>query len=50
MRLPLLRALTLPPIAADGVTMQSNVAYGTYSGAALPLDVYQPTPPMAAAS
>ncbi len=37
--------LATPLLAADLFTIQSNVVYGMYSGAALLLDVYKPTTP-----
>jgi acetyl esterase/lipase len=45
MRLPLLLALTVPLLAADSFTLQPNIAYGMYSGAALLLDLYKPNSP-----
>ena len=45
MRLPLLLALTVPLLAADSFTLQPNIAYGMYSGAALLLDLYNPNSP-----
>lgn len=45
MRSLALLALSIPLIAAEGFTVQSNVVYGMYSGAALLLDVYQPAKP-----
>ena len=44
MRLLVLLALALPLIA-ENFTIQSNIAYGMYSGAALLLDVYKPNTP-----
>ena len=45
MRLPVLLALSIPLIAADPFTIQSNIPYGMYSGAALLLDIYKPANP-----
>lgn len=45
MRLPVLLALSIPLIATDNFTIQSNISYGMYSGAALLLDVYKPNAP-----
>ena len=44
MRPLLLFALALP-LCAENFTVQSNIAYGMYSGAALLLDVYKPNSP-----
>lgn len=47
MRAPLFAALFVAgsAFAADSFTIQSNVVYGMYSGAALLLDVYKPASP-----
>ena len=37
--------LACPVFAADQFAIESNVAYGMYSGAALLLDVYKPVRP-----
>ena len=42
---PCLTLLALPAFTAEPFTVEANVVYGMYSGAALLLDVYKPAQP-----